>query len=241
MLIYSTVTPPFESLVERWLAPSLSRLGLLDALVVVVDHADVARGNGDFRSPGFDGHVVNKLERVAGWAREGEEPFLVTDCDVIYLNPFVALTEGLLAGKDLLLAREYPGDDETYNIGQMVIRPSEAVADFFERIAAELRDGQVQRRYRDNEPANQEYVNAELRGSALRHAPLPPSFANTGLVRRWSEADMAQLHSYHATDTLPEPGVTSLEKKHARLAEIAALSGAGSALAQPSFPNVSRQ
>jgi hypothetical protein len=61
MLIFATVTPPFKSLVERWLAPSLKRLGMHDRLVVIVDHADSARGNGNFRSRGFDAHVVNKL------------------------------------------------------------------------------------------------------------------------------------------------------------------------------------
>lgn len=225
MLIFSTVTPHFRSLVEDWLAPSLARLGALDRLVVVVDHADAARGNGNFRTPGFDAHVVNKLAFIADRAKPGNAPFLVTDADIVYLRPIDDLLADLLDGKDILLAREYPDDEEHYNIGQMVIRPSNETAGFFRRMAADLRNGQAQARYRRDQPANQDYLNQELLRSGLRHAPLPETFANTGLLRHLGGPEAAALHSYHATETHPEAGATSLDRKHQRLADIVSRSG----------------
>lgn len=220
MLIFSTVTPRFRSLVENWLAPSLGRLGILDRLTVIVDHADAARGNGDFRTSGFDAHVVNKLAFIADRAKPGNTPFLVTDADIVYLKPFDKRLVDLLDGKDILLAREYPNDAEHYNIGQMVIRPSAGMADFFRRMASDLGGGQPQARYRRDQPANQDYINEELRRSELRHAPLPETFANTSHLRHPGGLKVADLHSYHATETFPEAGVTSLEKKHLQLADI---------------------
>src|SRR5690606_35136856 len=133
---------------------------------------------GNFRTPGFDAHVVNKLAFIADRAEPGNAPFLVTDADIVYLRPFDELLAGLLDGKDILLAREYPDDAEHYNIGQMVVRPSVEAAGFFRRMAADLRGGQPQARYRRHQPANQDYINEELRRSGLRHAPLPETFAN---------------------------------------------------------------
>lgn len=241
MLIFSTVTPRFRSLVENWLAPSLGWLGMLDRLVVIVDHSDAARGNGDFRTSGFDAHVVNKLAFIADRAEPGNAPFLVTDADIVYLKPFDELLADLLDGKDILLAREYPEDAEHYNIGQMVIRPSAGMAEFFRRMAADLRDGQTQARYRRDQPANQDYINEELRRSGLRHAPLPETFANTGLLRHLGGPETAGLHAYHATETHPEAGVTSLDKKHLRLAEIVSRSGADFSGSQDSASNRARQ
>lgn len=241
MLIFSTVTPRFRSLVESWLAPSLDRLGALDRLVVIVDHADAARGNGNFRTPGFDAHVVNKLAFIAERAGPGNAPFLVTDADIVYLRPFDDLLAALLDGQDILLAREYPDDAEHYNIGQMVIRPSDEAASFFRRMAADLRDGRTQARYQRDQPANQDYINEELRRSGLRHAPLPETFANTGLLRHLGGPEAAALHSYHATETHPEAGATSLDRKHLRLAEIVSRSGVDFDGPQESAVNRARQ
>lgn len=241
MLIFSTITPRFRSLVDNWLAPSLERLGMLDRLVVLVDHADTARGNGNFRSAGFDAHVVNKLQFIADRADSGNAPFLVTDADIVYLRPCDELLAGLLDGKDILLAREYPDDAVHYNIGQMVIRPSLEVAGFFRRMAADLRDGQAQARYRRDQPANQDYINVELSGSVLRHAPLPETFANTGLLRHLGDQAVAGFHSYHATETFPEAGVTSLEKKHRQLAGIVSRSGVDFSGDQGSISKRARQ
>jgi hypothetical protein len=223
MLIYTTVTPPFESLVSRWLAPSLARLGELDRLVVVIDHTDGARGNGDFRSSGFDAHIVNKLQFIADRASDSERPFLITDADVLYLQPFAQLFQELMGQRDLLLAREYPGNAEHYNIGQMVIRPSAETEAFFRTLASEICQGRPLTNYRRDRPANQEYLNEQLRKSVLNHAPMPESFANTGLLRHVS--DETTLHSYHATESLPRPGISSLEQKHRHFERIVSRMG----------------
>ena len=235
MLIFTTVTPHFETLVSRWLAPSLSRLGELDRLVVVIDHADNSRGNGDFRSTGFDAHIVNKLEFIADRASDCERPFLITDADVIYLRPFVELLESLSEKRDLILAREYPGNAEHYNMGQMVIRPSAETAAFFRRLALELRAGGPQKQYGNQQPANQEYLNQELLKSGLVHAAMPESFANTGLLRHL--ADESILHSYHGTESFPEAGMSSLERKHQQFERIVSRMGLHFGMPQPSPSN----
>ncbi len=81
MKILTTITPAVESLVERWLAPSLDRLGELQDLVIVTDDDARSQGNGGFRSAGFDHHVANKLALVATWAERETAPFLVTDAE----------------------------------------------------------------------------------------------------------------------------------------------------------------
>ncbi len=196
------------------------RTGLDDDLEVVVDRSWRARGNGDFRTPGFDQHVFNKLNRIARWAEREPGPFLVTDVDVIYVRPFAAVVLDLLDGKDLLLAPEFPGRVDQYNIGQMVIRPSRHTADFFRRVADDLRrgladDGGAQR------AANQDYLDRALRATTLRHGALPETFANTGIWETLDADRRNRIHAYHATKTLPSPGRTSLEQKHERLSEVA--------------------
>lgn len=227
--ILSTVTPPFCPLVERWLRPSLHRLGHADDLEVVIDRSPQAHGSGDFRTPGFDQHVFNKLDCIADWAESEPEPFLVTDADIIYVRPFAAVVLDLLDGKDLLLAREYPDRVDQYNIGQMVVRPSPDTARFFRRLAGDLRGGagdargvrRILNRFRPRRAANQNHLDRELRASTLRHGPLPETFVNTGIWETLEPDRRQQIAAYHATKTLPSPGRTSLEQKHERLAAVA--------------------
>ncbi len=220
MKVLTTITPRFRSLVDRWLAPSLRRLGHAADLEVHVDRSRRSRGSGDFRTPGFDQHVFNKLTLIAAWAGRETEPFLVTDADVIYLRPFAPVVGELMEGTDLLLAREYPGRTDVYNIGQMVLRPGPEVARFFERVAADLRGG-AGSAFNEVQSANQEHLNEVLRASALRHGALPETFANTGLWGHLGPDRHRTVVSYHATETFPVPGRTSLEQKHERLAGVA--------------------
>jgi hypothetical protein len=143
----------------------------------------------------------------------------VTDVDVIYLRPFAPVALPLLEGNDLLLARELVGRDDHYNIGQMVIRPSPAVADFFLRMAHELSGGAVDH-YGDHQPANQDHINEELRSGQLRHAALPETVANTALWDHLGPDRSECVVSYHATETLPTPKRTSLDQKQERLANV---------------------
>lgn len=225
MKILTTVTPAFVSLTERWLAPSLDRLGELQNLVVVTDHAGRSQGSGDFRTRGFDHHVANKLELVATWAGRETAPFLVTDADIIYLRPFTPMILDLLDGHDMLLARELVDRGDHYNIGQIVIRPSAEVVAFLRHVVEGLRQGDLRERFRGDQPANQDHFNIELKKTTLRHRALPETFAHTELLKRLDPGEYADLISYHATDTFPAPGLTSLEQKHRRLAEV--VSGCG--------------
>jgi hypothetical protein len=149
----------------------------------------------------------------------------VTDADIVYLKPFDDLFAKLLDGRHMLLAREFPDDVVRLNIGQMVIRPSPEVADFFRHMAADLRDGQTQARYRRDQAANQNYINEGLRSSGLNYATLPETFANTGILKHLGEPEEVDLYSYHATETHPGRGTTSLDKKHLRLLEVVSRSG----------------
>jgi hypothetical protein len=225
MKILSTITPVFQPLVDCWLAPSLRRLGKLDDLAVIIDRSSEAQGTGDFRSAGFDRHIFNKLELVAAWAKRETDPFLVTDADVIYLQPFEDTALRLLADKDLLFARELVGRGDSYNIGQIVVRPSPQVAGFFWRMATDLRDHSAGARFRRDQPANQEHLNVEIARTTLRHGSLPETFAHTEIWEHLGSNRNARIISYHATKTLPAPGLSSLEQKHRRLAEVAQACG----------------
>jgi hypothetical protein len=222
MKILTTITPAVESLVERWLAPSLDRLGELQNLVIVTDHDARSQGNGDFRTAGFDHHVANKLALVATWAERETAPFLATDADIIYLRPFTPMILELLDGHDMLLARELVDRSDHYNIGQMVVRPSASVAAFLRHVVDDLRQGDLRGRFRGDQPANQDRFNDELKRTTLRHRALPETFAHTEILKQLDPAGYAELVSYHATETFPAPGLSSLEQKHRRLADVAA-------------------
>ena len=219
--VLSTVTPAYQPLLDDWMLPSLRRLRWR-RVYVVVDRTSRARGNADFRTPGFDQQVFNKLRLVGQWATRRRHPFLVTDADVIYLRPFAPVALPLLEGKDLLLAREIVDRDDHYNIGQMLINPSRAVGDFFLRMAHELSSGAVHQ-YGEQQPANQDHINEALRASGLRHAALPETVANTALWDHFGPDRSERVVSYHATDTLPTPERSSLEWKQERLANVSAL------------------
>lgn len=221
MRIFATITPVFQNLVDRWFAPSLHRLGMLENLIVVVDPTQQSHGNGNFRGPGFDNHVINKLELAAKWAETERDPFLLTDVDIIYLRDFRPEFARRLGSLDVLLAAEWPTRDG-YNIGQMVIRPSRQMADFLREVATELRGAIQSNASKHNTPVNQDYLNERLLSSKLRHASLPRTFASTGLLDHPSREPMEKLYSYHATATMPQGNLTSLERKHLRLAEMAA-------------------
>lgn len=218
MRILTTITPTFRPLVDRWLRPSLARLGAAGGLTVVVDRTRRSRGSGDFRTPGFDHHVIRKLRLIARWADEQQAPFLVTDADIVYLQPFSEQLADAIAHHDLLLAREYP-DRPGFNIGQMVVRPSPQLAEFVAGVAADLSAG-AGNRFGEQLPANQDYFNERLAESTLRVAALPDVFANSGIWESMSPARRAEVVSYHATGTLPRPGSTSLEQKFVRLAAV---------------------
>lgn len=216
--VLTTITPAYQQLLDDWTLPSLRRLRN-GHVRVVVDRSRRAEGNADFRTPGFDQHVFNKLRLIGAWAGRRSRPFLVTDADVVYLRPFAPVALPLLEGKDLLLARESVGRDDHYNIGQMVIRPSRAVSDFFLRMAHELSSGAVAE-YGEQQPANQDHINEALRGGDLQHAALPETVANTALWDHLGPDRSQRVVSYHATDTLPTPDRTSLEWKRERLTNV---------------------
>lgn len=218
MRVLTTITPRFRPLVDRWLRPSLARLGVDDELVVVIDRTRQSRGNGNFRTPGFDHHVIAKLQLIARWAAEQHAPFLVTDADVVYLQPFSAQLTSAVADHDLLLAREYP-DRPGFNIGQMVMRPSSQLAAFVAGVATDLANG-AGGRFGERRPANQDYFNERLGQSALRVGALPDVYANSGIWESMSASRRREVVSYHATGTLPQPGSTSLEQKFLRLAAV---------------------
>lgn len=216
--VLSTITPAYQRLLEDWTLPSLRRLQW-GHVRVVVDRSTRAQGNADFRTPGFDQHVFNKLRLIGEWAGRRRRPFLVTDADVIYLRPFAPVALPLLEDRDLLLAREIVGREDHYNIGQMVIKPSPVVAEFFLRMAHELASGAADHHGRQ-QPANQDHINEALRTGDLRHAALPETVANTALWDHLGPDRSERVISYHATDTLPTPERTSLDQKEERLANV---------------------
>jgi hypothetical protein len=210
MRIFTTITPVYTELVQIWLLDSI-RLTEPE-LHVHVEMFDEIHSNGDFGTQEFKNHNRRKAEKIAGWCREHDnEILLVCDADVIFLKPFKARLQAELADYDMAISPETLSGDG-YNIGQVLIRGSEKVARFYESIAASL----------DEETWDQELINAKLPSSGLRHKSLSPFFSNTLIWRDMGPRSREQLFSYHATETYPSGGKSSIELKKEFMAEVRA-------------------
>ena len=201
MKVYSTTTPAFIEACERWLKASV-RAVEPDAQLVI-EHFEEISGGSDFQSEAFREHNVEKNRRLVSWIRANDgDLILVTDSDIIYVQPFVQRLSEELGDADIALADEGPAGG--YNIGQMVIRCSDAAAEFFVRVGDELKKG----------ACDQEVVNRFLfAGSGIAHRKRSPLFANTAIWNDLSEARRGEIFSFHATGTLPQPGRSSMERK----------------------------
>ena len=200
MKVYSTTTPAFQEACECWLVASV-RTVEPDAQLTI-EHFEEISGGSDFQSEAFREHNVQKNRRLVSWIRANDgDLILVTDSDIIYVQPFLRRLSEELGEADIALADEGPAGG--YNIGQMVIRCSEAVAEFFERVGDELRKGAW----------DQEAVNRLLAGSGIAHRKLSRLFPNTAIWRELPEASRGEIFSFHATGTLPQPGKSSMERK----------------------------
>ncbi|WP_265594637.1 putative nucleotide-diphospho-sugar transferase [Haloferula sp. BvORR071] len=193
-------------------------------VVVVVDDSKEAEGNGNFRTPGFDSHIANKMAVISDWAVRESEPFLVTDVDIVYFQPLQPLLLECLGDCDIALAAGRLKDPQEYNIGQMVIRPSARTYQFFQEVEAALRKPGSRDRFRQDEPANQRILNEMLKASGLKHRFLPPSFANTPMFNQMGYRQRRSLASYHATlNAPPVRGRSCLETKFDLLDKVATL------------------
>ena len=207
MKIFSTTTPAFREASERWLVASLRAVERNADLTI--EHFGEISGSPDFQSEAFREHNIEKNRRLAGWIRANAgELIFVTDADIIYVRPFLRRLEEELGAADLALADEGPFGG--YNIGQMVIRCQEPVAEFFEKVADELSRGAW----------DQEAVNRLLQQSGLVHRPLSPLFSNTSIWEGLPDIMRVEIFSFHATATQAEQGISSLERKQRRMEEI---------------------
>src|SRR5262249_43587774 len=154
-------------------------------------------GSGNFGSRGFKTAQKMRLELIPRWIEANAGGvILVSDIDIQYLRPFVADMIEALGDADLAFQREAPAGGG--NIGQMVIRSSQATCEFFEAVLAEhLATGEWE----------QGIVTRLLRSRRITHRLLPSTFANTKTGLREG------MHSFHAIQTAARGGRTSLELK----------------------------
>lgn len=203
MRIFATITPAYEAPCREWLVESLNKVEPEAELAIECFKA--VKGSADFQSFAFKIHNVQKNRQLVMWVRQHKgEVIFVTDVDIIYLRPFLGILAEEMEDCDMALAREGT-DDQGYNIGQMVIRCTDATADFFEDVGRELEQGAW----------DQEAINRLLRHSPLRHKPLPRCFANTAIWDALPPDLRLDAVSYHATDTSPRDGMSSIELKQA--------------------------
>lgn len=204
MKVYSTSTPDFLDAAQRWLASSVREVE--PGCELTIEIFGEIRGCSDFLSPTFIEHYVEKNRRVVSWIRENEgQSIFVTDCDVIYVKPFLRRLEQEVEGADIAFARE--GVFGEYNIGQMVIRCSEATANFFEEIGRCL----------GGDAWDQQEVNRLIGSAGLRHRGLSPRFCNSAIWDRMTVSERRSVFSYHATDTKPTSEKSSLVLKQERI------------------------
>ncbi len=204
MRVYSTTTPAFAEACGRWLVASI-RAVEPDARLTV-EHFGGIPGTADFQSAAFREHNLEKNRRLASWIRANSgELIFVTDSDIIYLRPFLRRLAEELGPADLALADEGPAGG--YNIGQMVIRCTPAVAGFFGQVGEEMARGAW----------DQEAVNRLLGRSAITHRALSPLFSNASIWEELPDGVRAEIFSFHATATQPEGGKSSLERKQHRI------------------------
>ena len=223
MKVLASLTHAFRDLCTDWLAASIGRSNPSMEIVTVLDDSETSAGNGNFRSPGFDAHIANKMATIAEWAERETEPFLVTDVDVIYFRSAEKLLLESLGDGDIALSAEHWGNDREYNIGQMIIRPGSRTHRFFNDVKEVLRAGGSRDRFRQNQPANQHIINEMLRAGELDHRMLPPVFSNTAIFREMGYYERRTLVSYHATGTIPNAGRTSLEIKVELLKQVSTI------------------
>ena len=200
MKIFTTITPAFKEACHEWLATSLSKTEPRTSLII--ESFDAIRGTSDFQSFPFKLHNHQKNRKLVEWIRQYDgEVVLVTDSDIVYLQPFLDELKLELGNADLAIAMERL--DEDYNIGQMVIRCSSKTAEFFEEVGRELERGAW----------DQEAVSRLLPISGLTVRMLSCRFANTAVWESLSSKERVRILSYHATGTDPRDGKSSMELK----------------------------
>ena len=200
MKIFTIITPAFETACDTWLVASL--LEVEPGVDLSIECFGSIRGTTDFQPFPFKLHNHQKNRRLVEWIRHHEgEVIFVTDSDIIYVRPFLEELEAELGDADLALSMERL--DEAFNIGQMVVRCSEATARFFQSVGVELERGAW----------DQEAINRLLPGSGLAVKMLSRRFANTAVWEALAPEERAKILSYHATGTDPRNGKSSLELK----------------------------
>jgi hypothetical protein len=207
MKIFTTITPAFKDACHEWLVASLHEVEPQAHLTIECFGA--IRGTSDFQSFPFKLHNHQKNRKLVEWIRHYDgEVILVTDSDIIYLQPFMDELRMELDDADLAIAMERLHED--YNIGQMVIRCSAKTARFFEEVGRELERGAW----------DQEAVNRLLPISELTVRMLSERFANTAVWESLPANERMRILSFHATGTDPRDGKSSMELKKERFKQV---------------------
>lgn len=192
----------------KWLAASIQRV---EPDVDLTIRTFPLRGDADFQSLAFKTHNRQKNRQLVNWIREHDGKLIfVTDADVVYYRPFLSALQEEAGNADLALAAETMAGG--YNIGQMVVRCSERLVQFFEAVGEEL----------DRGAWDQEAINRLLPASGLRHKSLSTRFANSAIWDALNTTAKREILSYHATGTEPRDGKSSLELKQMRFETVQA-------------------
>ncbi len=209
MKIFATITPAYDEACERWLFDSIAAVE--PGAEVLVIKFDEIHGNGNFQSPEFNWHNIEKNRMVREWIQENwGETIFVTDADIVYFRPFLdQLREDLGDAKAAFACK---GMGEGYNIGQMVLRCDVEVLGFFERVG----EGLLQNRW------DEELVNELLGTMPLPRCNISRLFTDTSSWAGQDEASRLAAFSYHATETFPTAECTSLQRKQMRIDEVLA-------------------
>lgn len=210
MRIYTTITPVYSDLVKSWMLDSLASMEP-DADVHVEVFEEI-EADGDFGTAEFNHHNRRKAEKISEWIGKADGGVIfVCDADVIFLRPFQERLRAELGDYDIALSPEHLSRSG-YNIGQVVIRCSEKTARFYKKIADSLAAATW----------DQELINSSLPDSGLSHKALSPFFSNTLIWRDIDNSARQSLFSYHATETFPSNGKTSIQLKQELIDEVRA-------------------
>jgi hypothetical protein len=222
--LYCMVSPQFTGLYYDWFLRSLA--AVQDPGIKLRTLFFAASGNGNFGTPAYNAALVRRLEKLLGWIdRHDGEILAFSDIDIVWLKPFSASLRRALDGVDVVYQSEgRPDQPQAVNGGLFAIRCSPLAREFYAGVLEEIGE---------RGDLDQAVISRRLPGSGLRFRVLPRQFANTNLMRGARvEPDTI---CFHAINTIPAAGVSSLERKRQQFAAIEPSIGS------PRAPRQSRQ